>query len=108
MTVSNNAREWIIALIILSFSLLTLFYLIPTQIELTDEYALRSLSPAFYPSVSAWIIAALSVWHKMCPTLARTTKSDPCWNKPRIATTNSASAVADVILAWRAVVRIGS
>ena len=61
MTVSTNIREWVIALIILSFSLLTLFYFIPTQIEITDEYALRSLSPAFYPELSAWIIAGLSL-----------------------------------------------
>jgi len=59
--VSTNTREWIIAFIILSFSLLTIFYLIPSQIEITDEYARRSLSPAFYPGVSAWIIAGLSI-----------------------------------------------
>ncbi|MFH1487435.1 MAG: tripartite tricarboxylate transporter TctB family protein [Pseudomonadota bacterium] len=58
---TSHIREWIIALIPLSFSLLTIFYLIPNQIELTDEYARRSLSPAFYPELSAWIIALLSV-----------------------------------------------
>ena len=58
---SENKREWIIALVPLVFSLLTIFYLIPTQIELTEEYARRSLSPAFYPELSAWIIAFLSV-----------------------------------------------
>jgi putative tricarboxylic transport membrane protein len=58
---SENKKEWIIALIPMGFSLLTIFYLIPTQIELTEEYVRRSLSPAFYPELSAWIIALLSI-----------------------------------------------
>jgi hypothetical protein len=54
-------REWFIAVGILFFSLFTIFYLIPAQIEVTEEYELRSLSPAFFPEVAASIIAGLSV-----------------------------------------------
>ena len=54
-------REWVIALSILLLSLFTLFYLIPAQIEITEEYELRSLSPAFFPEVAASIIAGLSI-----------------------------------------------
>jgi hypothetical protein len=54
-------REWIIAVCILFFSLFTVFYLIPSQIEVTEEYELASLSPAFFPEVSASLIAGLSV-----------------------------------------------
>ena len=54
-------REWIIAIGILFFSLFTIFYLIPSQIEVTEEYELASLSPAFFPEVSASLIGGLSV-----------------------------------------------
>ena len=54
-------REWIIAFAILAFSLFTIFYLIPHQIEITEEYELASLSPAFFPRVATWIISGLSV-----------------------------------------------
>ena len=54
-------REWIIAVCILFFSLLTIFYLIPSQIEVTEEYELKSLSPVFFPEVSASLILGLSV-----------------------------------------------
>lgn len=54
-------REWFIAFGILFFSLFTLFYLIPSQIEITEEYELKSLSPAFFPEVAAAIIAGLSI-----------------------------------------------
>jgi len=58
---SENKKEWIIALITLGFSLATTFYFFTTPIELSDEYARRSLSPAFYPQLPAWIIALLSL-----------------------------------------------
>lgn len=54
-------REWIIAVCILFFSLFTIFYLIPSQIEVTEEYELKSLSPVFFPEVSASLIVGLSV-----------------------------------------------
>jgi magnesium-transporting ATPase (P-type) len=54
-------REWIIAVGIFFFSLFTIFYLIPTQIEDTEEYDLKSLSPVFFPEVSAALIAVLSI-----------------------------------------------
>jgi hypothetical protein len=58
---SITIRECVVGLVLLVFSLLTLFYFIPTQIELTEEYAMRSLSPSFYPELSAWIIAFLGM-----------------------------------------------
>ena len=54
-------REWVIAFTILAFSLFTIFYLIPDQIEITEEYELKSLSPAFFPRIATWIITGLSV-----------------------------------------------
>jgi hypothetical protein len=54
-------RDWIIAFIILLFGVFTIFFLIPTQIEVTEEYELKSLSPAFFPQLTAWIITGLSV-----------------------------------------------
>jgi len=54
-------QDWIIALFILLFSLFTYFYLIPAQIEIAEEYDLRSLSPAFFPEVATSIIAGLSI-----------------------------------------------
>lgn len=54
-------REWVIASLILFFSLFTIFYLTPFQIELTEEYELKSLSPAFFPEVVTYVIAGLSV-----------------------------------------------
>ena len=59
----DRKREWAIAIAILSFGLLTLFYFIPSQIEITEEYELKSLSPAFFPEVAAWIITGLSILH---------------------------------------------
>ena len=58
---SIKIKEFIIALVPLVFSLVTLFYFIPTQIELTEEYGRRSLSPAFYPELASWIVAFLSL-----------------------------------------------
>jgi len=54
-------QDWAIALFILLFSLFTYFYLIPAQIEIAEEYDLRSLSPAFFPEVATSIIAGLSI-----------------------------------------------
>jgi len=57
----GHLREWIIAAAIFAFSLFTILYLIPSQIEVTEEYELKSLSPDFFPEVSAYLIAALSI-----------------------------------------------
>jgi len=57
----NIYREWVIAFAVLAFGLFTIFYLIPAQIEITEEYELKSLSPAFFPRVATWIITGLSV-----------------------------------------------
>lgn len=54
-------RDWIIALMILLFGVFTIFFLIPNQIEVTEDYELKSLSPAFFPQLTAWIITGLSV-----------------------------------------------
>jgi hypothetical protein len=57
----GHLREWIIAIAIFTFSLFTILYLIPSQIEVTEEYDLKSLSPVFFPEVSAYLIALLSI-----------------------------------------------
>ena len=57
----RELREWVVAFAILAFGLFTIFYLIPCQIELAEEYELKSLSPAFFPELAAWIITGLSV-----------------------------------------------
>jgi hypothetical protein len=57
----GSLREWIIAFVILLFGVFTIYFLIPTQIEVTEEYELKSLSPAFFPLVAAWIVTGLSV-----------------------------------------------
>jgi ABC-type Fe3+-siderophore transport system permease subunit len=53
-------RERRIALGILIFGLVSIFYFIPTQIELTDDYDQHSLSPAAFPNLASWIIIALA------------------------------------------------
>ena len=57
---TTNRREWIVALVVLAFGLLTVYYIIPTQVELTDDYELHSLSPAFFPSLAAWMVTFLA------------------------------------------------
>jgi hypothetical protein len=44
-------------------ALVVLFYLIPTYIDLEQEYDLASLSPAFFPKIATWLIAGLTSLH---------------------------------------------
>ena len=37
-----------------------IFYVIPNYIDLEEEFELASLSPAFFPLLATWIIAALA------------------------------------------------
>ena len=55
-----RTRESISAMAVLAGSLLVIFYGIPNFIEMDQEYDLASLSPAFFPRLAAWIIAALA------------------------------------------------
>ena len=41
-------------------ALLVIFYIIPNFIVLEEEFAFISLSPAFFPTLAAWIIAGLA------------------------------------------------
>jgi hypothetical protein len=54
-------RELIVAGVVLLFSLVVLFVVIPSQIEQAVAYDLASLSPAFFPKLAVFIIAGLSV-----------------------------------------------
>lgn len=53
-------REVITAVSILVATLAIIFYVIPNHIDLEEEFELASLSPAFFPNLAAWIIAALA------------------------------------------------
>lgn len=56
---STNTKGWIVSSVVLAFGLLTLFYFIPTQVELTEDYERTGISPAFFPSLAAWIVVIL-------------------------------------------------
>ena len=58
-----NKREKITALSVLAGALVVRFFVIPNYIEITEEYELASLSPAFFPKLAVWVIAGLAVLH---------------------------------------------
>ena len=58
-----RVRELITAISILVATLVIIFYVIPNNIDLEQEYDLASLSPAFFPNLAAWIIVALACLH---------------------------------------------
>ena len=60
---TDTKREIITDISILICALLVLFYIIPTRIELEQEYDLASLSPAFFPIIATWLIAGLTLLH---------------------------------------------
>ena len=53
-------REVITAVSILIAALAIIFYVIPNYIDLEEEFEMASLSPAFFPMLATWIIAALA------------------------------------------------
>ena len=55
-------KEVITAVSILVAALAIIFYVIPNYIDMEEEYELASLSPAFFPNLAAWVIAALAGW----------------------------------------------
>ncbi|MBN2061892.1 MAG: tripartite tricarboxylate transporter TctB family protein [Deltaproteobacteria bacterium] len=57
----EEVREWIIALTVVGFSILVLFYLIPTQIGVMEGYDTKSFSPRFYPELITLIIGILGI-----------------------------------------------
>ena len=59
-------REIITDVAVLIGALVVLFYLIPTYIDLEQEYDLASLSPAFFPKIATWLIAGLTSLHLLC------------------------------------------
>jgi hypothetical protein len=61
--VQHWVRELITAISILVATLVIIFYVIPNNIDLEPEYDLASLSPAFFPNLATWIIAALAGLH---------------------------------------------
>jgi hypothetical protein len=72
----GELREWMIAIVVVAFSVMSLFYLIPTQIEVLEDYALKCVSPRFFPKVATMIIGILGLllifvrinpWHKGVP-----------------------------------------
>jgi len=58
--VQHRKREVITAVSILVATLAIIFYVIPNYIDLEEEFEVASLSPAFFPALAAWIIAALA------------------------------------------------
>jgi hypothetical protein len=49
-----------IAIGILFFGFLNILYLIPTQVEVSEDIEIKSLSPAFFPELAAVLIVCLS------------------------------------------------
>jgi hypothetical protein len=64
-------KELITAISILVATLAVIFYVIPSNIDLEQEFELASLSPAFFPNLAAWIIAALACLHIVNTLLQR-------------------------------------
>jgi len=58
--VQHRKREVITAVSILLATLAIIFYVIPNYIDLEEEFEIASLSPAFFPTLAAWIIVALA------------------------------------------------
>lgn len=58
-----QTRERIIDLSVIGGCLLVRFYVVPNYIEITEEYELASLSPAFFPILATWVIAGLAALH---------------------------------------------
>ena len=56
----HRKRELITAVSIMAATLAIIFYVIPNYIDMEEEFELTSLSPAFFPGLAAWIIAALA------------------------------------------------
>lgn len=63
MGMDDTKREIIIDVTVLIGALIVLFYVIPTYIDLEQEYDLASLSPAFFPKIATWLIAGLTALH---------------------------------------------
>ena len=55
-----HKRELITAVSILIAALAIIFYVIPNYIDLEEDFEMASLSPAFFPMLATWIIAALA------------------------------------------------
>ena len=63
MGMDDTRREIITDVSVLIGALIVLFYVIPTYIDLEQEYDLASLSPAFFPKIATWLIAGLTSLH---------------------------------------------
>ncbi len=70
-------REIITDVAVLIGALVVLFYLIPTYIDLEQEYDLASLSPAFFPKIATWLIAGLTSLHLLFIIARRKESVDP-------------------------------
>ena len=57
---SEKTKEIVIAFSILALGLVTLFYLIPTQVKVAEDLEIKSLSPAFFPELATVLIIFLS------------------------------------------------
>jgi hypothetical protein len=58
--VQHGKRDLITAVSILAAALAIIFYVIPNFIDMEEEFELASLSPAFFPGLASWVIAALA------------------------------------------------
>jgi len=57
----GEIREWVIGFIVVTFSAVVLLYIIPNQIEIFEEYEVKSLSPRFFPELAALTIGILGL-----------------------------------------------
>jgi hypothetical protein len=58
---NKNRQDIMLAIAVMIFGLIILFFLIPTQVEMAEEYDVKSLSPAFFPELAAGLLVFLSV-----------------------------------------------
>ena len=100
-------REVITAVSILVAALAIIFYVIPNYIDMEEEFELASLSPAFFPNLAAWIIAALAgllaisaLWQ---PKKAATDNSDEEWlsRTEELNTYKAALVIVGYVLAMK-------
>jgi uncharacterized membrane protein YozB (DUF420 family) len=56
----EKTKEITISASIMLLGLVTLFYLIPAQVDVSEDFEVKSLSPAFFPELAAILIVLLS------------------------------------------------
>jgi hypothetical protein len=93
----DTRREIITDIIVLIGALIVLFYVIPTYIDLEQEYDLASLSPAFFPTIATWLIAGLTFLHLLSIIVLRKESVSPVEGEEWLSSTEQWKAVASCL-----------